>query len=516
MNITVIIMFITFVSLTLLITYFASKRNNSASEFYTAGGGLTGWQNGLAIAGDYLSAASFLGIAGAIALWGFDGFFYSIGYLTAYLVVLYIVAEPLRNLGKYTLADMIAARFHLKKVRATAAVSSITIVIFYMLAQLVGAGALIQLLFNIPYTLAVILVGVMMTIYVLFGGMTATSWVQMVKAVLLMIGTIIISFLVFMHFNFNLSTMFGAMQQISAPELKGDFINPGSKGKSPLDNISLIIALLFGTAGLPHILMRFFTVRDAKTARSSVMWATWIIGVFYILTIFLGFGAASLLSRAEIIKANPAGNMAAPLLAEKLGGDLLMSFVSAVAFATILAVVAGLVLSGASAFAHDIYGEIIKKGKISEAEQMKAAKIASLAVSVLSIVLALFAQNMNVAFLVSLAFCVAASANLPVIVYTIFWKRFNTSGAMSAMSVGLIVSVVLVILSPNVMNMAGTGFITMEPIFPLSNPAIISVPAGFLAGFIGTFFTKAESKAKFDEVQVKSTTGISVSEVTHT
>src|SRR5699024_11150696 len=299
-----------------------------------------------------------------------------------YLIVLYIVAEPLRNLGKYTLADMIASRFELKKVRATAALSSITIVIFYMLAQLVGAGALIQLLFDIPYTVAVVLVGIMMTIYVLFGGMTATSWVQMVKAVLLMIGTIIISFLVLLHFNFSISEMFGSMQNIQAPELKGDFLNPGSQGKSPLDNISLIIALLFGTAGLPHILMRFFTVRDAKTARSSVMWATWIIGIFYILTIFLGFGAAALLTREEIIAANPAGNMAAPLLADRLGGDLLMSFVSAVAFATILAVVAGLVLTGASAFAHDIYGQVIKKGKITDKEQIFAAKMASLAVSI--------------------------------------------------------------------------------------------------------------------------------------
>ncbi|CAD2074461.1 cation acetate symporter [Phocicoccus schoeneichii] len=515
MNATVVIMFIVFVSLTLVITYFASKRTQSTSDFYTAGGGLTGWQNGLAIAGDYLSAASFLGIAGAIALWGFDGFFYSIGYLTAYLVVLYIVAEPLRNLGKYTLADMIASRFELKKVRATAALSSITIVIFYMLAQLVGAGALIQLLFGIPYTVAVVLVGIMMTIYVLFGGMTATSWVQMVKAVLLMIGTIIISFLVLLHFNFSISEMFGSMQNIKAPELKGDFLNPGSQGKSPLDNISLIIALLFGTAGLPHILMRFFTVRDAKTARSSVMWATWIIGIFYILTIFLGFGAAALLTREEIIAANPAGNMAAPLLADRLGGDLLMSFVSAVAFATILAVVAGLVLTGASAFAHDIYGQVIKKGKITDKEQIFAAKMASLAVSIFSIVLALFAQNMNVAFLVSLAFCVAASANLPVIVYTIFWKRFNTQGAITGIVVGLVTSLVLVILSPNVMNPAGTGFINAEAIFPLANPAIISVPAGFIGAFVGTFFGKKESDEKFREVQVKSITGISTSDVTH-
>lgn len=515
MSATVIIMFLVFVGATLVITYFASKRTNSTKDFYTAGGGLTGWQNGLAISGDYLSAASFLGIAGAIALWGFDGFFYSVGYLTAYLVVLYIVAEPLRNLGKYTVADMIAARFELKKVRAFAALSSITIVIFYMLAQLVGAGALIQLLFGIPYSLSVIIVGIMMTIYVLFGGMTATSWVQMVKAVLLMIGTLIITFLVLLHFNFNIFSMFGEMKNVTAPEFKGEFLNPGSQGASPLNNISLIIALLFGTAGLPHILMRFFTVRDAKTARSSVMWATWIIGIFYILTIFLGFGAAALLSREEIIAANPAGNMAAPLLAEKLGGDLLMSFVSAVAFATILAVVAGLVLSGASAFAHDIYGQVIKKGKISEKQQMMAAKIAAFSVSILSILLAIFAQDQNVAFLVSLAFCVAASANLPVIVFTIFWKRFNTQGAIAGILTGLIVSLVLVILSPNVMDPTGGGFIAMEPIFALDNPAIISVPAGFLGAFLGTFLGKAESQEKYREVQVKAATGISTSETTH-
>ncbi|WP_017549085.1 solute symporter family protein [Salinicoccus carnicancri] len=515
MSATVIIMFLVFVGATLVITYFASKRTNSAKDFYTAGGGLTGWQNGLAISGDYLSAASFLGIAGAIALWGFDGFFYSVGYLTAYLVVLYIVAEPLRNLGKYTVADMIAARFELKKVRAFAALSSITIVIFYMLAQLVGAGALIQLLFGIPYTLSVIIVGIMMTIYVLFGGMTATSWVQMVKAVLLMIGTVIISFLVLLHFNFNIFSMFGEMKSITAPEFKGEFLNPGSQGASPLNNISLMIALLFGTAGLPHILMRFFTVKDAKTARSSVMWATWIIGIFYILTIFLGFGAAALLSREEIIAANPAGNMAAPLLAERLGGDLLMSFVAAVAFATILAVVAGLVLSGASAFAHDIYGQVIKKGKISEQQQMLAAKIAAFSVSVFAIILAIFAQNQNVAFLVSLAFCVAASANLPVIVFTIFWKRFNTAGAITGILTGLFAALILVILGPNVMDPAGGAFIEMSPVFPLDNPAIISVPAGFLGAFLGTFLGKQESVEKYREVQVKAATGISTSDISH-
>jgi len=431
MNATVITLFLAIVILTLVITYFAAKRTQTTGDFYTAGGGLTGWQNGLAIAGDYLSAASFLGIAGAISLFGFDGFFYSIGYLVAYLVVMFLVAEPLRNLGKYTLADMINSRFDAKKVRGVAAISTITIVIFYMIAQLVGAGALIQLLFGIDYWIAVLIVGVMMTIYVLFGGMTATSWVQIIKAILLMLGTLIIAFMVLWKFNFNILDMFSEVK--TATSHGEAYLHPGLQYSVPLDTLSLMLALVFGTAGLPHILMRFFTVGNAKTARSSVVTATWVVGIFYVLTIFLGFGAAIFVGESEIVAANPAGNMAAPLLAEALGGDLLMSFVSAVAFATILAVVAGLVLSGASAFAHDIYGQIIRKGKASDREQMLAARYASLGVSVFSILLALFAQTMNVAFLVSLAFCVAASANLPVILYTIYWKRFNTTGALTAM-----------------------------------------------------------------------------------
>lgn len=506
MNMTVIILFLAIVGMTLAITYFAAKRTNTASEFYTAGGGLTGWQNGLAIAGDYLSAASFLGIAGAIAIFGFDGFFFSIGYLVAYLVVLFIVAEPLRNLGKYTLADMINARFEAKKVRGTAALSSITIVIFYMIAQLVGAGALIQLLFGIDYWIAVLLVGVMMTTYVMVGGMTATSWVQIIKAVLLMIGTVIISFLVFSRFDFNILTMFNEMK--TATPLGADFLNPGARYTVGLDTISLMIALVLGTAGLPHILMRFFTVRDAKTARSSVMWATWIVGIFYLLTIFLGFGAAAFVGRDAIIAENAAGNMAAPLLAEVLGGDLLMSFVSAVAFATILAVVAGLVLSGASAFAHDIYGQIIKKGKVTEKEQMLAARYASLGVSIFSILLALFAQNLNVAFLVSLAFCVAASANLPVIIFTIYWKKFNTAGAMSGMLTGLISALILVILSPNVFSPDGSAMIVGDPIFPLTNPALVSVPLGFIGAVIGTLVSSKQADAKkYAEVKIKADTG---------
>lgn len=506
MSPTVIILFLSIVILTLFITYYAAKRTKTAGEFYTAGGGLTGWQNGLAIAGDYLSAASFLGIAGMIALFGFDGFFYSIGFLIAYLVVMFLVAEPLRNLGKYTLADMINSRFDAKKVRAAAALSTITIVVFYMIAQLVGAGALIQLLFGIDYWIAVLIVGVMMTIYVLFGGMTATSWVQIVKAVLLMLGTVIIAVLVFARFDFNIAHMFTEMK--TATEHGEAFLQPGLKYTVPLDTISLMIALVLGTAGLPHILMRFFTVKDAKTARSSVVTATWIVGIFYILTIFLGFGAAAFVGHDVIVGANAAGNMAAPLLAEALGGDLLMSFVSAVAFATILAVVAGLVLTGASAFAHDIYGQIIKKGNITEKQQIKAARQASLWVSVFSILLALFAQSMNVAFLVSLAFCVAASSNLPVILYTIYWKRFNTAGAMTAMISGLVSSLILVALSPNVLSpVEGAAIFVGDPIFPLTNPAIISVPLGFIGGIVGTLLSKSTDEKKYAEVTVRANVG---------
>ncbi|KYD08597.1 MULTISPECIES: solute symporter family protein [Heyndrickxia] len=506
MSPTVIILFLIIVGVTLVITYYAAKRTKTTSEFYTAGGGLTGWQNGLAIAGDYLSAASFLGIAGMIALSGFDGFFYSIGFLIAYLVVMFIVAEPLRNLGKYTLADMINSRFDAKKVRGVAALNTITIVIFYMIAQLVGAGALIQLLFGIDYWIAVLIVGIMMTVYVLFGGMTATSWVQIIKAVLLMIGTIIISFIVLAKFHFNIFDMFSEMK--TATPLGADYLKPGVKYKVPLDTISLMLALVLGTAGLPHILMRFFTVKDAKTARSSVVTATWIIGIFYVLTIFLGFGAAYFVGFDTIKEANAAGNMAAPLLAGELGGDFLMSFVSAVAFATILAVVAGLVLSGASAFAHDIYAQIIKKGKVTEKKQMLAAKYASIGVAVLSILLALFAQKMNVAFLVSLAFCVAASANLPVIIFTIYWKKFNTAGAITGMLSGLLSSLILVIVSPNVFSpIEGAAIFVGEPLISLTNPAIISVPLGFIGAYVGTVVSKKQDVKRFAEVIVKANTG---------
>ncbi|MEH7009413.1 sodium/solute symporter [Neobacillus niacini] len=508
MNTAAFTMFLGIVFVTLVITYFASKRTKNASEFYTAGGGLTGWQNGLAIAGDYMSAASFLGIAGAVALTGFDGFFYSIGFLVAYLVVLYLVAEPLRNLGKYTFADMIAARFDAKKVRGFAAMNTVTISIFYMIAQLVGAGALIKLLLGLEYTTSVLIVGVLMTVYVIFGGMHATSWVQIIKAVLLMGGTFLISIVVFAKFNFSITDMFDQMK--TATPLKEAFLNPGVKYKDGIDTLSLNMGLVLGTAGLPHILVRFFTVKDAKTARSSVVYATWIIGIFYVMTIFLGFGAAAFVGTTDIVAANAAGNMAAPLLAQALGGNMLFAFISAVAFATILAVVAGLVLTAASAFAHDFYNEILKKGKATEKQQVSMARWASIGVSVVSIVLALGAQSLNVAFLVSLAFAVAASANLPVIIYTIYWKRFNTTGAIWAMVVGLISAIGLVIISPNVFSPeVGKAIFVGNPLFPYTTPGIVSIPLGFIAGYLGTILSSQKADAKkYDEVLVKSNLGI--------
>jgi cation/acetate symporter len=507
MNTTAFTLFLGIVFMTLIITYYASKKTKTTSEFYTAGGGLTAWQNGLAIAGDYMSAASFLGIAGAIALTGFDGFFYSIGYLVAYLVVLYLVAEPLRNLGKYTMADMIAARFNDKRVRGFAALNTISISTFYMIAQLVGAGGLIKLLLGLDYTTSVLIVGVLMTVYVIFGGMHATSWVQIVKAGLLMGGTLIISLIVFAKFGFSVEAMFHHMK--TATPLGEAFLNPGVKYKNGIDTISLNMALVLGTAGLPHILTRFFTVKDAPTARKSVLYATWLIGLFYVMTIFLGFGAAAFVGSDGIIKADKAGNMSAPLLAKALGGDFLFAFVSAVAFATILAVVAGLVLSAASAFAHDFYSHIIRKGNATEKEQMKAARWASIGVAILSIILSLFAQKLNVAFLVSLAFAVAASSNLPVIIFTIFWRRFTTTGAIAGMVVGLFSSLILVFLSPNIWNpVAGKAILVGTALFPLTAPGIVSIPLGFIAAYLGTIFSsRKEEKGKFDEILVKAHTG---------
>ncbi|TCP30900.1 cation/acetate symporter [Scopulibacillus darangshiensis] len=509
MNGTAFSLFLLIVIATLFITYFAAKRTKNANQFYTAGGGLTGWQNGLAISGDFMSASSFLGIVGGVALTGFDGLYLLLGALVSYLVVMYLVAEPLRNLGKYTLADMITARFDRKKVRGFAALNTLTISIFYMLAQLVGAGVLIKLLLGFEFTTSLIIVGVLMTVYVLFGGMTATSWVQIIKAGLLIAGTFVLFILVLSKFNFNIMTIFEQAKQASP--LGDAFLNPGLR-HSGLDAISLNIGLLLGAAGLPHVLIRFFTVQDAKVARKSVTVATWVISIFYVMAIFLGLGATVLVGTGTIIDANPAGNMTAPLLAKTLGGNFMFAFISAVAFATILAVVAGIVLSGASAFAHDFYNEILRGGKATEKEQVRAARIAAISVSVISIIIALFVKDLNVAFLGALALTLAASANLPVILYTIYWRKFNTTGAVTSMIVGLFGTIILVFLSPNVWDPEGHAIFVGKALFPLSSPGIVSIPLGFIAGYLGTVLSrkKDDSKARneaYDKILVQSNLG---------
>lgn len=487
------------VLVTLLITYWASRRTNTTSDFYAAGRSISGWQNGVAIAGDYMSAASFLGIAGIIALNGFDGFMYSVGWLVAYLVVLIIVAEPLRNTGKYTLADMLAYRMNKKPIRSVAALSTMTISTFYMIAQLVGAGGIIKLLLGLNYELSIIIIGILMILYVVFGGMLATTWVQIIKAVLLMTGTGILSFLVLSKFNFSIVEMFNQVSE----RYGQDFLEPGKLYKNPLDNISLGLALLAGTAGLPHILIRFYTVPTAREARKSVVWAMFIIGAFYIMTTFLGFGSAMLVGQEKIILADKSGNMSAPLLAEVLGGTYFLAFISAVAFATILAVVAGLVISAAGAFAHDFYANVLRHGKATEDEQMKIAKWASVGVGIISIILALLCKNQNVAFLVALAFAVAASANLPTIILSLFWKRFNTTGAVVGMLTGLLSSIILVMISPNVME--------TNAIFPLKNPALLSVPLGFIGCILGTIFSKEPtSEEQYAKFYVKANTGFGI------
>ena len=499
MKSTAFLFFIVIIAITLAITWWAARRNRSTASFYVAGGGITGWQNGLAIAGDYMSAASFLGIAGAIALNGFNGFFYSLGYLVAYLVVLFVVAEPLRNLGKYTLADALTTRFNASAIRSVAALNTMAISTFYMIAQLVGAGAIIKLLLGWEYQTSIIVIGMLMTIYVVFGGMLATTWVQIVKAILLMGGTIVLTVMVLSHFNFN---PIAFMDGVSAKLGQGMLTPPApSTVSAGLNNISLNLALVLGTAGVPHILIRFFTVPDAKTARKSVVYATFIIGLFYLMTPILGYGAAYFVGQDVIKQANAAGNLAAPLLAQQLGGSLFLAFISAVAFATILAVVAGLVISAASAFAHDFYANVLKKGNATEREQMVAARYASCGIALFSILLALGAQKMNVSYLVALALCVAASTNLPVILLTLFWKKFNTGGAVTGMLVGLIGSIGLILISPNVMD-------AKTALFPLSSPAIVSVPLGFLGAYIGAKLYREKEADNFEEIEVRAHTGI--------
>ncbi len=576
--------FLIIIGATMAVVVWSAKQTKSAADFYTAGGGITGTQNGWAIAGDYMSAASFLGISGMISLYGYDGFMYSVGWLVAYITVLLIVAEPCRNAGKYTLGDILSFRTQPKPVRAVAAISTVAVSTFYLTAQMVGAGKLMQMLLNIPYTVAIIGVGILMVGYVVFGGMTATTWVQIIKAGLLMAGAGVLSLLVAIKAGMNPFTFFeqiaGSPQVIDhvkllpiyLKELESGtatvdpgqrFLEPGLFLTNPLDQISLGMALVLGTAGMPHILMRFFTVPTAQAARKSVIVAMFIIGSFYILTTLLGFGAAVHVTPQGIQSVDKGGNMAAMMLAQQLGGeispflgDLLLAFLCAVAFATILAVVSGLVLAASAAIAHDIYVNVIKDGHADQHQQVMAARLTSLVVGTCGIIIGIAAEKQNVAHLVALAFAVASSGNLPVVVLSLFWRRMNTPGVICGLVVGTVASIGLVMISPNMTypdkladnakkaytkletdiaagkiapeqmektlatietqkaeeakNRGGTSILGLSaPLFPLKNPGILSIPLGFLASIIGALaFREKRAEEMFDEIYVRQNTGI--------
>ncbi|MCF6094978.1 cation acetate symporter [Microaerobacter geothermalis] len=496
MNLTYFIFFLFILAGTLIITYWAAKRGTTTHQFYSVSASLTGFQNGLAIAGDYMSAASFLGITGAIALKGFDGFFYSIGFLVSYLVLLLVIAEPIRHLGSFTLGDVIFARFPIQKMRLITSLSTIIISILYIIPQLVAAGLLIQLLLGIEYGTAVFIIGSLMTIYVVFGGMIATSWVQIVKTVLLMSGTFLISLIVLSRFDWN---FFSLMEYVSKGTPFGEqFFYPGNLFLNPMETLSLNLTLILGTAGLPHILIRFFTVKDALAVRKSVITATWIIGLFYLMTLILGFGAVAFVGWEVLVSIDPTGNLAAPLLAAVLGGDFLMAFISAIAFATILAVVTGLVISATSSFAHDIYNHYLCRGEASEQKQLRVAKLTATFIGLFSILLSMGLKNINVTFLVSLTFVVAASTHLPLLLFTLYWRRFNSTGAITGIVTGLAAAVILVLLGPYILM-----------IIPLYNPGIIAIPLGFLGAVLGTVFSKqAIDEETFIKILVQSQTGL--------
>jgi cation/acetate symporter len=516
-------LFTAVVAVTLYITWWASKQNKTTADYYAGGRSFSGAQNGLAVAGDYMSAASFLGISGQIALYGYDGFLYSIGFLVAWLVALLLVAELLRNSGRFTMADQLAYRMRQRPVRTAAATSTIVVSIFYLLAQMVGAGSLVGLLLGVTDSGVragvIVLVGALMIVYVTVGGMRGTTWVQIVKAVLLMGGTVLITFLVLLKFHFNLSDLLGAA---AAKSGKGEaFLQPGLLyGKDlvgQIDFLSLGLALVLGTAGLPHILIRFYTVPDSRSARRSVQWAIGLIGAFYLMTLALGFGAAALLDTGkDSAVAASKGNTASPLLAEvvgggagSLGGSILLALIAAVAFATILAVVAGLTLTSASSFAHDLYANVIAKGRVTERNEIRIARFAAIGIGAVAIALAIPAQKLNIAFLVALAFAVAASANLPALLFNLFWKRFNTSGAVWSIYGGLVSAVVLVIFSP-VVSGEPTSMLTDVDFawFPLSNPGIVSIPLGFILGVVGTYVGRDDSSAdRYTELSVRALTG---------
>ncbi len=494
-NTTAIAGFLLFVSATLFITYWAARKTKTTEHFYAAGRSITGFQNGLALAGDYMSAASFLGIAGLVALSGFDGLIYSIGFLVGWPIVMFLIAEPLRNLGRYTFTDVVAMRLRQTPVRVAAATGSLAVVSFYLIAQMVGAGNLVRLLFGIDYATAVTIVGVVMLAYVLFGGMIATTWVQIVKAVLLLAGALLLALLVLARFDFNPLALFAA----AAGRYGAGVLAPGHLVSDPLDAVSLGLSLMLGTAGLPHILMRFYTVPDAKTARESVSYATAFIGFFYLLTFILGFGAMVLVGQEPIRAIDAGGNMAAPLLAEVVGGTPFLGFISAVAFATILAVVAGLTLSGAAALSHDLWVHVVRHGAADELEQFRVARASTLILGALAIVLGILFQGQNVAFMVGLAFAIAASANFPALVLSMFWRGFTTRGAQASMLVGTGSALLLIYLSPTIQVGVLGG--TSAP-FPLTNPGLVTIPLSFGVGIIVSLLTpEPNAVAKFAEVE---------------
>ncbi|MFA4087779.1 solute symporter family protein [Mycobacteroides chelonae] len=518
-----IAIFTVFVAVTLYLVIRASGSNKTAEGFFTGGRAFSGPQNGIAIAGDYLSAASFLGIAGAIAVYGYDGFLYSIGFLVAWLVALLLVAELLRNTGKFTMADVLSFRLRQRPVRLAAATSTLTVSLFYLLAQMAGAGGLVALLLNIHsrwgQSIVIGVVGVLMIVYVLVGGMKGTTWVQIIKAVLLISGAALMTAAVFAKFGFNFSDILGAAQHaVSDSHTKGvasrDVLAPGAQYggslTSKINFLSLGLALVLGTAGLPHVLMRFYTVPTAKEARRSVVWAIGLIGAFYLFTLALGYGAAALVGPDRILAAAGGQNSAAPLLAFELGGVILLAVISAVAFATILAVVAGLTITASASFAHDIYASVIKGHNVSEAEQVRVSRITAVVLGVIAIGLGILANGQNVAFLVALAFAVAAAANLPTIVYSLYWARFNTRGALWSMYGGLISTIVLIVFSPAVSG-AKTAMIPGADFawFPLANPGIVSIPLAFLLGILGTLTSSDKGDPGLNaEMEVRSLTGI--------
>ncbi|SER60876.1 cation/acetate symporter [Gracilibacillus ureilyticus] len=476
MNFTYFIFFVVMVIGTLVITHWAAQRSKTASQFFVASGSLSGMQNGMAIAGDFISAASFLGITGLIALYGYDGFLYAAGFLISYVILLLFIVEPVHRMGTYTVADAVIARFPGNNMRAAVAVSGILISILYMIPQLVASGVLIRLLLGVDYRISVVIIGVLMTVYVAFGGMIATSWVQIIKTVLLMSGTILLVFILLSRMNWDLSSLVD--EAVSQSPFEGSYLYPGNMFKNPLEKLSLMLTLILGTSGLPHILIRFLTVNNATQARLSAMSASWIIGLFYLMTLILGIGTAALVENEMLIQSDPSGNLAALLLAEAVGGDFLIAFVMAVAFATIIAVVTGLIFAATSSFSHDLYYHVWKKGKVKDKQQLFVAKIVAGLIGIISILLSIEMDGSNVAFLVSITFAIAASTLFPLLFLTFYWKHFNRVGAYSTLLSGFLVSSILIFTGSE-----GAGLI------PLSNPGIISIPAGFAGGMIGSIIS---------------------------